>query len=102
MRVRHWAVLLLLGCGRGTPPEALAEQSRQGPLVIVGGGVMPEGILERTLALAGGPEAKVVVLPQASSSKKAGIRMGIQFPIVSYIVVSPTFAIHTVWYEQRV
>lgn len=36
-----------------------------GSLIIVGGGGMPEEIVERFISLAGGPEAKIVVLPTA-------------------------------------
>ncbi|MFO0877690.1 MAG: cyanophycinase [Gemmataceae bacterium] len=37
----------------------------QGTLVIVGGGGMPSGLLERFVTLAGGKNAKIVVLPTA-------------------------------------
>ena len=43
-----------------------------GPVVAVGGGGTTEAILARTLALAGGPGATVVVLGQASRREDAG------------------------------
>ncbi|MGV3523233.1 MAG: cyanophycinase [Candidatus Sericytochromatia bacterium] len=42
------------------PPPAV------GPLVIIGGGPVPEGILQRVISLAGGPDAPLVIVPQAS------------------------------------
>jgi cyanophycinase len=44
----------------------------KGSLVIVGGGSIPEEIPKRALALAGGPDAKVLVVPQASAQPDAG------------------------------
>ena len=43
-----------------------------GPIVAVGGGGTTEKIVARTLELAGGPEAVVVVLPQSSALEDAG------------------------------
>jgi cyanophycinase len=44
----------------------------QGHLVVVGGGGVPDVILQRAIALAGGPAAPVVVLPQASELADTG------------------------------
>jgi len=44
----------------------------QGHLVIVGGGGTPDVVLEKMLGLAGGKDAKIIVLPQASSSENRG------------------------------
>lgn len=49
-----------------------AEDPEPGPLVVVGGGGTPGPVLARALDLAGGEGARVVVLPQASSSADRG------------------------------
>lgn len=46
----------------------------QGPLVVAGGGSLPDDVTRRTLDLAGGKDARVVVVPQASASGDAGER----------------------------
>ena len=48
-------------------PAALAAQEgpEQGSLVIVGGALRDEAIIERFLELAGGPEAPIVIIPTA-------------------------------------
>lgn len=43
-----------------------------GHLVVVGGGGVPDVILQRAIALAGGPAAPIVVLPQASELADTG------------------------------
>jgi cyanophycinase len=63
---RLWMLcLLLLG-------SCAANKPREGWLVIVGGGGTTQSIQERALALAGGPQAKVVVFPQASELAETG------------------------------
>ena len=42
-----------------------------GSLVIVGGGGMPDEIVAKILELAGGPDAKIVVLPTANTPERA-------------------------------
>lgn len=49
-------------------PAAIPVAELPGPLVIVGGGGMPDGLRERFVELAGGPKAKIVVVPTASGS----------------------------------
>jgi cyanophycinase len=44
-----------------------------GPLVVVGGGAMPPSTSQRTLELAGGPAARILIVPQASSDPNSGI-----------------------------
>ena len=44
----------------------------RGHLVIVGGGGTPDAVLTRTLKLAGGMKARIVVVPQASRREDAG------------------------------
>lgn len=46
--------------------------SSRGALVIVGGGGTPDDVVKRAIALAGGDEAPVVILPQASQRAEAG------------------------------
>ncbi|APZ91706.1 cyanophycinase [Fuerstiella marisgermanici] len=46
--------------------------AEEGTLVIVGGGGTPEAVVVKTMELAGGPEANIVVLPQASSREDRG------------------------------
>ncbi|MEW4567673.1 cyanophycinase [Tautonia sp. JC769] len=52
------------------PPEVM-EPPRvdSGALVIVGGGAMPGEVLDRFVALAGGPEARIVVVPTAGEGR---------------------------------
>jgi cyanophycinase len=52
-------------------PLSVTAQS-PGPIVAVGGGGTTDAIVQRTLELAGGKEARVVVLPQASALANAG------------------------------
>ena len=53
---------------------APSEQSggRPGTLVVVGGGGTPRDVIEFAIELAGGPDAAIVVLPQASATEAAG------------------------------
>ncbi|MGQ0643819.1 MAG: cyanophycinase, partial [Gemmatimonadaceae bacterium] len=61
------AVLAACGSGRapttGSSPQAIAPVA--GHLVIVGGGVLGQEITQRFIALAGGPDARIVVIPTA-------------------------------------
>lgn len=59
-----WLLLLLGSCAANKP--------REGWLVIVGGGGTTQSIQERTIELAGGQQAKVVVFPQASELPETG------------------------------
>jgi cyanophycinase len=52
------AVMLLVG----------SVSAEDGPLVIVGGGKIPDAVRARFFELAGGPRAKIVVIPTASAS----------------------------------
>ena len=49
-----------------------ARTAGAGPLVVVGGGDVGPEIVSRTLALAGGRDAVVAVLPQSSAEPDAG------------------------------
>lgn len=52
-------------------PQLGEPEVASGALVIVGGGSMPEAIVSRFLELAGGSEARIVVLPTAVSRSEA-------------------------------
>jgi cyanophycinase len=53
------------------PPPGLEPAERPAPLrgalVICGGGRLPEAVLDRFIELAGGPQARVVIIPTAGS-----------------------------------
>ena len=61
-----------------TPPERVVASTvaptpaPKGKLVIVGGGGTTDEIIQRALALAGGKDARMLVVGQASSDPKAG------------------------------
>lgn len=58
--------------GDDFPPTApVAPIVKQGALVIIGGGGMPRDVTKRIVDLAGGPDAKIVVLPTASPDRFA-------------------------------
>jgi cyanophycinase len=59
---------LLVTAGAVGQPAPLPK----GHLVVVGGGGVPDVILRRAIELAGGPQAAVVVLPQASELNDTG------------------------------
>jgi len=68
-RVTGALLFLTLLAGLEAPAAA---QTAPGPLVVVGGGPTVADITTRTLALAGGSNARVVVLPQSSALPDAG------------------------------
>ena len=49
--------------------EAITTGPENGSLVIVGGGRMPDSIIEKFMELAGGLDARIVVIPTASGSQ---------------------------------
>ncbi|MCH2180189.1 MAG: hypothetical protein MK106_15450, partial [Mariniblastus sp.] len=51
------------------PAEPPAPYVAKGALVIVGGGGMPEGLMQRFIEMAGGPEAHVVYVPCAEQDQ---------------------------------
>src|SRR6478735_3823035 len=61
------------------PPAAPAANAARGHLVIVGGGPIPDAILDRFVALAGGKQARLVVFPMASEDADAGIELTEEF-----------------------
>ncbi len=69
-------LLLLLpfaGCeSAGPSAQEGVIHDPAGHLVVVGGGGTPDAVVARALELAGGPAARVSVLPQASSLEDAG------------------------------
>ncbi len=66
-RTVGFALLMAVVFGGG----AVAQQvgPKKGSLVIVGGGMRDQAILERFLDLAGGPDAPIVVIPTAGSGE---------------------------------
>ena len=64
---RHWnPALLLTGLTLAVPTVAAAQEGpEKGSLVIVGGALRDEAILERFISLAGGPDAPIVIIPTA-------------------------------------
>jgi cyanophycinase len=94
-RGRAVALVLLLGCGvslgcapsaprsAASTPSAVsapAAGAPRGSLVIVGGGPIPDAILDRFVALAGGAgRARIVIYPMASESADAGVELAADF-----------------------
>lgn len=74
MKPMHFcvAVLLFVFVAASAPPAASHVDNTAGALVIVGGGGTPSSARDRFLKLAGGPDAKLVVFPQASRREEAG------------------------------
>jgi len=67
-------VLALAGCA--STSHSAAGPAPRGSLVIVGGGPIPDAILQRFVALAGGPgHARIVIFPMASSAEDAGVEL---------------------------
>ncbi len=62
-----WTILIAM-----TALPAQPEGPPRGHLVIVGGGATPPEVYARILDMAGGPKAKVVVVPQASRDPEGG------------------------------
>ncbi len=68
-----WPLVLIPALvGNGLAKEAKADTDPKGRLVIDGGGKPSAAVYKKTLALAGGPKAKVVVIPQASDLATSG------------------------------
>lgn len=63
------AVLVAVAAASAT---AAPGAEPKGHLVVVGGGGVPDVILQRAISLAGGPAAPIVVLPQASELPDTG------------------------------
>lgn len=78
--------LAALGCAGAatrtaqTAAPATAAQVPRGSLLIVGGGPIPDAILERFVALAGGRgRARIVIYPMASEYPDAGLELAEDF-----------------------
>ena len=82
MRPRAAILIVLLGslfCRTAAPGPESASSAR-GSLLIVGGGPIPDAILSRFVALAGGSRtARILVFPMASEDKDAGIELVADF-----------------------
>jgi cyanophycinase len=70
-RTSNRRIVLILALALFTQHPAASERAK-GTLVVVGGGGTAPDIVARTIALAGGPDAIVVVLPQSSAEPDAG------------------------------
>jgi cyanophycinase len=75
------AALVALACATGTPATpTVPARTPKGTLLIVGGGPIPDAILERFVALAGGAgRARIVIFPMASEHADAGIEIAVDF-----------------------
>lgn len=76
--------LVALGCAGApaptSPPAGAANSPARGSLMIVGGGPIPDAILERFVALAGGRgRARIVIYPMASEYPDAGLELAEDF-----------------------
>lgn len=74
-------VVALAACATSTTkPAPNASVAPKGSLLIVGGGPIPDEILDRFVALAGGRgRARIVIFPMASSSADAGVELAGDF-----------------------
>jgi cyanophycinase len=69
------ALILAVACA-SAPAAAPARSAMAGHLLIVGGGPLPDPILDRFVELAGGAgKARIVVFPMASEDPEAGIEI---------------------------
>ncbi len=85
--VTGFALLALLAAGAASP--APGQPAPKGHLVISGGGGMPDRIFARAIQLAGGPDAPVVVFPQASEEADTGDVVSDQWRKAGSKTVSP-------------
>jgi cyanophycinase len=69
--VRVFLALAMVSCVASST-AAQPAPAPKGHLVIIGGGGVPDVIRQRMLTLAGGPDAPIVALPQASEDADAG------------------------------
>ena len=71
MLLRAFVSLTVLGGALLLPRGAFSQEGPpDGSLVIVGGAMRDEAILERFLSLAGGPEAPIVIIPTAGGEER--------------------------------
>lgn len=72
--MRRWVMFLgtVLVAVAAVSAAAAPGAEPKSHLVVVGGGGVPDVILQRAIALAGGPAAPIVVLPQASELADTG------------------------------
>jgi cyanophycinase len=77
-----------LACGSSAPAPSTAASAQdtavsdlpKGTLLIVGGGPIPESVLDRFVTLAGGKgRARIVIYPMASESADAGVELAQDF-----------------------
>src|SRR5690348_5541333 len=63
--------LFMIPCVAFSPPTEKTELRPEGILFLAGGGKTSQEIKDQFVELAGGPEAKIVVIPTASVMKNA-------------------------------
>jgi cyanophycinase len=66
------AVAALLSAGFGAQAAPVAQGPEKGTLIIAGGGALGREIVGRFIALAGGKDAEIVVIPTAGGEAKYG------------------------------
>jgi cyanophycinase len=71
---------MVLSCASGAPRRDPDTARPKGTLLIVGGGPIPDSIIERFLTLAGGPgRARIVIFPMASEYPDSGVELAETF-----------------------
>jgi cyanophycinase len=90
--MKKTALLLFIALAVPARPTLAAGASSMGHLVVVGGGAIPDEVLARAVALAGGASASVAIFPQASELadtgkrsiemwQKAGVARAVEVPL---------------------
>src|SRR4051812_10988501 len=67
-----WRLLLLPTVFCAVSLAAAVDPPAKGHLLVVGGGKIDDAVLKRALEMAGGPQAPIAILPQASEVPDAG------------------------------
>jgi cyanophycinase len=68
------ALLLAAACTSAAPSTGPVPDGTRGHLLIVGGGSQPPALVSRFVELAGGPRARIAVVPMASEEAEEGGR----------------------------
>lgn len=69
-RILVFAFVLIAGCAG--PGQDRLVVDRRGALVLVGGGGTPKAVVQKAIALSGGEDCDVLIVPQASLRPEAG------------------------------
>jgi len=73
-------VFLFAVAAQAQKPSAVSSGPKRGSLVVVGGGRIPPSIREKFIALAGGPDAKIVYIPTAAEDQALNRQTGDESP----------------------